>query len=213
MVFIMSNFDGSDNGNEWLRVHGHRPKGKSSPTYVTWIAMKSRCNTEFSRYSNLGISVCERWDSSFNNFIDDMGERPSGCTIDRIDPFKGYYFENCRWATNKAQARNRLTSNPVIFFGIEMFLTDIAREFNISESTIYRRNKKGYRDSDLISKVSKLKLLVGESCNGSKLSEEKVLKIRDFCAAGGKQKDAAEMFGVKQPTISGIINRKQWAHI
>lgn len=72
--------------------------------------MKARClnqnHVAYSRYGGRGIIVCNRW-LEYNNFLEDMGERPLGKTIDRIDRDKGYCKENCRWATEKEQSENR----------------------------------------------------------------------------------------------------------
>ena len=85
-----------------------------------WSMMKNRCTNPNSNrrkfYKDKGIRVCERWlgDNGFENFLEDMGPRPSpNHSIDRIDCNKGYYPENCRWATHKEQSNNQ-TSNVVI---------------------------------------------------------------------------------------------------
>lgn len=84
---------------------------RKMPEYSIWKQMIYRCTKPsdkfYHRYGGRGISVCESWLNSFQNFISDMGERPSGHELDRINNDMGYFKENCRWATRKQQIMNR----------------------------------------------------------------------------------------------------------
>jgi len=82
-----------------------------SPTYRSWSSMRTRCGNpnyvNADSYSGRGIKICDRWLNSFENFLEDMGERPIGTSLDRINVDGNYEPSNCRWATKKEQANNR----------------------------------------------------------------------------------------------------------
>jgi hypothetical protein len=95
---------------------GHQNKGgyTKHPLYTTWVGMISRCssdkNISYQYYGGKGVKVCERW-LSFDNFVNDMGERPKGYSLDRIDSNGNYEPSNCRWATPTQQRANQSNTN------------------------------------------------------------------------------------------------------
>lgn len=89
----------------------HTAGHAASPTYRSWQAMRTRCRNprhhKWAEYGGRGIAVCERWASSFASFLADVGERPVGTTLDRIDVNGNYEPGNVRWATAAEQRANR----------------------------------------------------------------------------------------------------------
>ena len=99
----------AEKASERKNEHGHDKRGKRSPTYHSWSSMKTRCNnpnrSQWKDYGGAGISYCQEWDT-FAKFLEDMGERPSGTSLDRINPYGNYEPSNCRWATPQEQNLN-----------------------------------------------------------------------------------------------------------
>lgn len=126
-----------------------------SRTYKTWVAMRNRCceetSPDFPQYGGRGIEVCERWLNSFENFLEDMGERPLRMSIDRIDTNGNYEKSNCKWSTDKEQARNR-RNNVFIEWGCElMTIAEFAELIGKDHSYVrYRLSIKGMTPSEIV---------------------------------------------------------------
>lgn len=128
-------------------IHGHARTGKISATWRCWSLMKSRCSNpkdnNFKRYGGRGISVCKRWDR-FENFLHDMGEKPNGKQIDRINNNGNYDPGNCRWATRKQQTRNTRRNIFMTFRGTTACLSELCEKFKMGYHTVYARLGMGW---------------------------------------------------------------------
>lgn len=117
-----------------------------STEYSTWQGVKDRCinenNKYYKDYGGRGITVCDRWLESFDNFFADMGKKPRGLTIDRIDNNAGYSPGNCRWATRKQQVDNRRNSILLTIDDETRCLKDWCRHLGVNYTTALSRIKK-----------------------------------------------------------------------
>lgn len=123
--------------------HGHNRRGsKKSPTYITWTKMNDRCNSpkcrEYKWYGGRGITISDRW-RSFVNFLEDMGERPIGHTLDRIDFNGNYEPSNCRWVTQKEQANNTRRNIHISHNGTTRTVAEWADLLGLKYETLYCR--------------------------------------------------------------------------
>jgi hypothetical protein len=125
----------------------HKTHGLTkSREYVIWLRMKDRCykvsHPRYKDWGGRGITVCDKWVESFENFYADMGKRPSKKhELDRINNDLGYYKENCRWATKKQQSNNRRSNIVVEYNGETKTLKEWCEHINISYQLVYRRYK------------------------------------------------------------------------
>lgn len=123
--------------------HGHAGNGQDvrpSATYSTWTNVIARCtqpsNPAYQHYKKRGITICERW-RKFENFLEDMGERPEGTTLDRWPDNNGNYEPgNCRWATKQEQGNNRITNVRFTYRGNTFTLAELARATGASKETL-----------------------------------------------------------------------------
>jgi hypothetical protein len=113
-------------------------------TYQIWGGMNHRCNDPKDvRYHGRGITVCARWRWSYANFVEDMGERPPGLSLDRIDNDGDYEPGNCRWTTSLIQENNRSNNLPVTALGRTKNVSEWAREIGVAYRVLYKHYRRG----------------------------------------------------------------------
>ena len=124
--------------------------------------MKERCrnknNSLYHRYGGRGIAVCSRWleyKTGFANFLSDMGERPEGFSLERINNNGNYEPSNCKWASRKEQQRNQQATRKVIVEGIEYIAADLAEIAKVKTDTIVNRANAGFTYQEVISPIKK----------------------------------------------------------
>ena len=153
-------------------------KKKPHPLRSVWAGMKRRCYSESCRfywnYGGRGIYVCERWllpRAGFLNFLQDMGPRPEGHTIDRIDNDGPYSPENCRWASKSQQQLNRRCVRKIAIDGVEYIASELAKSAGLKTDTVLKRAQNNLSLEEIISKrknVYKPGLALGGIANGAR---------------------------------------------
>lgn len=148
----------SDTATVTHTKHGHSPSSGSTATYSVWEGMMSRCNCptdkRYRAYGGAGILVCERW-HNFTNFLADMGVRPVGLTLDRLDNSQGYYKENCRWATRMEQVLNRRNSVWITIDGVRKVLKHWCTDLGVVYTTALRKISQGLDPVEVLTSLSK----------------------------------------------------------
>lgn len=126
--------------------HGHCAGGHSCE-YMIWGQMIQRCknrnNPAFKNYGGRGIYVCEQW-LNFEIFIKDMGAKPNGFTLDRIDNSKGYSPENCRWSSRAENNKNKRNNIWITLDGVSLVLSDWSKKSVVTYRTLHKRIKRGW---------------------------------------------------------------------
>lgn len=131
------------------RKHGESAgAGNETPEYRAWTQMLDRCrrprHPAFHRYGGRGIKVCERWAGSYEQFLADMGRRPSPRhSLDRIDNDGNYEPSNCRWATTKEQMRNRAANVRLTARGETLTLAEWSERTGVALDVLAKRAKRG----------------------------------------------------------------------
>jgi len=124
---------------EKYRTHGMT----NTPTFGSWQSIIARCerpsSISYQYYGAKGVTVCERWRHSFEAFLEDMGPRPNGMSIDRINSTGNYEPGNCRWATITEQNNNKSDTRLITFNGKTMNMSAWAKEIGTSPSSLHSR--------------------------------------------------------------------------
>lgn len=161
------------------------PFKNQHPLYSSWCAIKQRCynknNAHYHNYGGRGIYVCDKWIADFHAFASDMGERPDGHSIDRIDNNGPYSPENCRWATRKEQQRNRREAVYVTIEDKKYRAIELADKIGCKTDTIIDRACRGLPLKDVLSKEP-LRDLSGLSLGGKANGERQ--KAKTHCKHG-----------------------------
>lgn len=118
-----------------------------TPTYNSWSNMKDRCNRkackQWNDYGGRGIKYCAKWEN-FSIFLKDMGVKPNGTTLGRIDNELGYFPENCRWETRKQQNTNKRNNRFIQFDGKRMTISQWSYSLGMRDSAVGKRLKRGW---------------------------------------------------------------------
>ena len=137
--------------------------------------MKARClnqnNKHYANYGGRGIKICDEWINNFNQFVVDMGEKPQGYSIDRIDNNGDYTPNNCKWSTKKEQQRNRRVTKHITIEGVDYLICDVAERYGFKYDTIEKRAKTAKTFAELVDKTRKVYkegLALGGQASGAK---------------------------------------------
>lgn len=129
-------------------IHGGTKNKASTREYAAWSTAKQRCtnpkNVRYEQYGARGITMCERWLTSFAAFVEDMGPAPKGMTLERIDTNRGYEPTNCRWASRLEQANNKRTNHLIPVDGELVSIAEAARRLGVEYGTLNSRIQRGW---------------------------------------------------------------------
>jgi len=127
--------------SDMLMKPDHLTHSQRNPLWTLWQSIKTRCfnanHPSYKSYGARGIVMCDEWRNSFDTFVADVGKRPEGSSLDRIDNDKGYFKENCRWGTRCQQAGNTRRNVKVNWKGWDCNLIDVARAENVDYAGLY----------------------------------------------------------------------------
>lgn len=188
------------NKNKAMNFPRNGVKSKDHPLYRCWASMKNRCYNKkdernYSWYGGRGIKVCDRWlgQNGFWNFVDDMGPRPAGYSIDRIDANGPYSPDNCRWASPTVQAMNRRTAVLIETSHGIMTPAEISKMTGAHIESVRRKAREGYSGEDMFK----------YGTNGTPKSVRCIETGETF----GTIVEASKKFNMRSPTSIGSVLR------
>ncbi|UOF77346.1 pvl orF-50-like family [Caudoviricetes sp.] len=194
--------------------------------YAVWKTMVRRCvvpgSQNYASYGGRGITVCARWRVSVENFLEDMGKRPSPKhSIDRRDNEGGYWCghctecitlgrsANCRWATLVEQCRNRRSNHLVEYQGEQRAVAELATTFGLHPQTLGDRLRSGWPiEQALLTKARPM-----SPPGGQHLTEDDVREIRKRRASGEELRSIANDYGIKFQLVSRIARQECFKHV
>lgn len=178
-----------------IRKEFKTPERKA--TYQTWLDMKSRCynpkSQRFYTHGARGITVCDEWKDSFDTFIKDMGEKPTGLTLDRIDNDGNYCPLNCRWATPKEQANNRSNNISITFNNETKTVSEWSIALGISHSALMKRLCNWSLEDSLT--------LTKQSLDSIPLEKQEEI-LKHMVENNLSQTEVAKLYGISQAAVS-----------
>lgn len=188
---------------EFLRKKYITENGKPTNLYLVWGGIKNRCynpnSTSFKNYGFRGIEMCNDWKNDYQSFKKWCFENgyEKGLSIERIDNDKGYYPDNCKFATKEEQANNRTTTVLVEINGEIKTLREFSKKYNIKYETIRARYNKGKRGNDLIKKENYY--------NESLITKEKLYDL--YLIEKKSTIEISKMFGLSSTTIYKYLKK------
>lgn len=187
------------------------------PLLTTWLGIRQRCFDPtcgaFEAYGGRGITMCDRWAESVDAFVADMGPRPAGLSIDRIDVNGHYEPNNCRWATREQQARNKRTTRltdadveeivEAMRSGVPASHITLCYPLTASYARLLARGERRIVDGLAYSPSA-------PRPHAKKLTLEDAAALRAAHAAGAKVKDLAVRFDIHRNNVHRVLNGTSW---
>lgn len=169
--------------------------------------MISRCHnpkaTGYENYGGRGVVVCSRWRESFWNFYEDMGDRPEGTTLDRIDVDGNYEPTNCRWADLETQSNNKSDNIVLVADGREQTLSQWARELGILPNTIQYRLYRGWSVEQALGMEKRI------LPSKKRLQGDLLTYVQEQVAGGRSQSDVGREIGIDSSAISRALKTQE----